>query len=300
MSHNAPRGGLLWPFLLVGLGLVLLLNNLGVTAVDVWELLVRYWPLLLIAGGIDILFLRSGVWGSLLAGVLILAILVGGVLLLEARPLPAAETETIRQPGGGVEQAEIVLKPAVGSLHLSALDSGSLELIRGDVARGYGERTVQTFDEDRDPPRFLLETDGWWMFPPLRGWGSGWSWDLNLHPKVESFVDVNMGVGRMDLDLRGMSLDGVQANLGVGQIIVTLPEQGQFDVRIEGGVGDSLVVIPLGMEARISLDTALTQVDLPPGYSQTESDTYVSQDFEDAENRVELTIHQAIGRVRIR
>jgi hypothetical protein len=221
-------------------------------------------------------------------------------LLLEARPLPAVETETIRQPGGGVEQAEIVLKPAVGALHLSALDSGSRDLIRGDVARGYGERIVQTFDEDRDPTRFKLETDGWWIFPPLRGWGSGWTWNLNLHPKVESSLDVDMGVGRMDLDLRGMSPDGVQANLGVGQIIVTLPEQGQFDVRIEGGVGDSLVVIPPGMEARIKLDTALVQVALPDGYIEVGDDTFVSPGYDGADDKVELDVGQAIGSVRVR
>jgi hypothetical protein len=291
---------LLWPILLVGLGVILLMNNLGVTAVDVWELLVRYWPLLLIAGGIDILFLRSGIWGSLLAGVLILAILVGGVLLLEARPLHPAEMETVRQSRNGIERAEIVLKPAVGSLHLSTLDGASEDLIHGDVARGYDERAVQSFDKDRDPPRFELRSEGWWMFPPLRGWGSGWTWDLTLNPEMNSLVNVDMGVGKAELDLGAASIEELEVNLGVGQVIVRLPSKGRFHARIEGGVGESVVFIPEGLDVRVRLDTALTQIDLPSGYVQTGQDTYTSPGFEGAENRVELTIHQAIGSVRIR
>jgi hypothetical protein len=300
MSRNGPRGGLLWPFLLVGLGLIFLLNNLGVTTISVWDLLVRYWPLLLIAGGIDILFLRSSVWGSLLAGVLILVILVGGVFLLEVRPLPEAELETIRQSGRGVDRAEVVLNPAVGSIRLSVPGSGSQDLIRGQVARGYGERLAQAFDAERDPPRFELRHEGWRMFPLLQGWGSGWTWDLMLNAQVEIVLNVDVGVGRMDLDLRGMSLDRLEASLGVGQIVVTLPESGQFTARVEGGVGDSMVVIPAGMEARIRLDTALVQVNIPDGYIEVGENTFVSPGFDEAENKVDLEVGQAIGSVRIR
>jgi hypothetical protein len=249
---------------------------------------------------VDILFLRRGGWGSLLAALLILAVLVGGVYLLETRTVPSKKLETIRQPGAGVERAQVVLNPAVGSLHVDVLDGGVADLVRGEVAQGLGGRIVQTYDDDRIPPRFELRHEGWGGVPPLGGWGSQLSWDLMLNAEVETSLDVDMGVGRIDLDLQGMSLESVDVNLGVGQIVVTLPEQGQFGVRIEGGVGESLVAIPPGLEARIKLDTALVQVSLPDDYIEVDEDTFISPGFEGAENKVELEIGQAIGSVRIR
>lgn len=300
MTDEKRRGGLLWPLFLIGLGIIYLFNNLGLTELSAWELLLRYWPLLLIAGGVDILFLRRGGWGSLLAALLILAILIGGVYLLETRTITSKKVDTIRQPGAGVGRAQVVLNPAVGSLHVGVLDGGAADLIRGEVAQGLGGRIEQVYDDDRDPPRFELRHEGWARVPPMGGRGSPWSWDLKLNAEAETTLEVDMGAGRIDLDLHGMSLESVDVNLGLGQIVLTLPERGQFDVRIEGGVGDSLVVIPPGMEAHIRLDTALVQVSLPDDYIEINEDTFVSPGFERAENKVELEIGQAIGSVRIR
>lgn len=300
MAKEERRSGLLWPLFLIGLGVIFLLNNLGMTELSAWELLLHYWPLLLIAGGVDILFLRRGGWGTLLAAFLILAVLVGGVYLLETRAFASKEVDTIRQSGAGLERAQVVLNPAAGSLHLAVLKDGGADLLRGEVARGFGGRIVQTFDDERDPPRFELGHEGWVSVPPMAGWGSQWSWNLRLDAEVETALDVDMGAGVIDLDLRGLSLESVETNLGVGQIVLTLPERGQFEVRIESGVGDSLVVIPPGMQARISLDTALVQVNLPDGYIEVDEDTFVTPGFEGAQNRVELDIEQAIGSVRVR
>ena len=47
---------LVWPIVLIGMGVVFLLDNLNVIDVDLWLLITRLWPLVLVAVGIDILF----------------------------------------------------------------------------------------------------------------------------------------------------------------------------------------------------------------------------------------------------
>ena len=49
MYRTGPR--LFWPIILIGVGVILLLNNLGVIMGSPWEVIWRLWPVLLIALG---------------------------------------------------------------------------------------------------------------------------------------------------------------------------------------------------------------------------------------------------------
>ena len=49
------RGGLIGPLILIGLGVVFLLNNLGILDWSIWEILLRLWPVLLVAAGLDLI-----------------------------------------------------------------------------------------------------------------------------------------------------------------------------------------------------------------------------------------------------
>jgi len=87
--------------------------------------------------------------------------------------------------------------------------------------------------------------------------------------------------------------------MGVGRTTVTLPEEGRFYATIEGAIGETVVVIPAGMAARIHVDTGLTVRDLPDSYQQR-GDVYTSPGYASADDRVDLEVDQAIGKVTIR
>src|SRR4030066_97949 len=54
-------GAFFFGSILITLGLVFLLDNLGVISWDVWDTVLRLWPVLLIAGGLDNLINRDGI-----------------------------------------------------------------------------------------------------------------------------------------------------------------------------------------------------------------------------------------------
>lgn len=60
------RGGVFWPLVLIGVGVVLLLNNLRITDWDAWDIVVRAWPILIIATGLDLALERSGFFTPIL------------------------------------------------------------------------------------------------------------------------------------------------------------------------------------------------------------------------------------------
>jgi len=87
---------LVWPLILIGLGIIFLLNNLGALDWDVWFLIVRLWPLLLIAVGLDVLLgRRAGIWAALTVFIIIW-LFVGGVWLIRStRSVWTGELNTV-------------------------------------------------------------------------------------------------------------------------------------------------------------------------------------------------------------
>src|SRR5512141_1915052 len=137
MYRSNPR--LFWPIILIGAGIIFLLNNLGVIQGNPWSVLWRLWPVLLIALGLEILIGRSGAAGSILSAVLGLLV-VGGVLwILIARPaLPGVnfncelKTDQIDYPLNAVRSASVSIGFSTGTNELRAL-SDSNKLIAGTI-----------------------------------------------------------------------------------------------------------------------------------------------------------------------
>lgn len=48
-----------WGILIILLGLALLLNNLGVIDIDIWEIISTYWPVIFIIAGLELVFEKS-------------------------------------------------------------------------------------------------------------------------------------------------------------------------------------------------------------------------------------------------
>jgi hypothetical protein len=298
-KRDHQRSSLVGPVILIGLGVVFLLNNLGVLNWSVWDLIIRLWPVLLVAAGLDILIGRRSTLGALLSLVLT-AVLVAGALWLYAGGLsigPAGPAEEISQPLDGATRAEVVLGPAVGSLHVEALKETD-HLVAGVIHPVTGERVSRDFEVVDDTAVFTLESHGEFVGPLLGSHGSTWGWDLGLSPNVPLDLRISLGVGQSDIDLTSLTVSDLKVDMGIGLTNLTLPNRGRLEARVDGAIGNTVIVIPRGMEARIQFDTGLAASRAPQGYRQ-QDDVYVSPGYAGADNRVDLHISQAIGNVTV-
>lgn len=298
MNRPRRRGGLVGPICLVGLGVILLLNNLGVLSYSIWTLLLEIWPVLLVAVGIDLLVGRRSAWGTMLAFVLIVA-LIGGAVWLVAIEQPAGEpvaSETIVQPLAQANAAEVTLIPAVGSIHLGAFSSPSL-LLEGTFHPLAGEQIAHSFVTEGETEVATIRSTGISLGPVVRP-GSGYSWDVHLNDRVPTGLAMQFGVGEVDLNLSNLRLTQLDLSAGVGRFVVYLPSQGRFPAKISGGIGQVVVSIPPGMEARIHVTTALAGRSISSRFRQ-EGDYFVSSGYATAENRVDLDLTMAFGSLLI-
>ncbi len=295
------RGGLVGPVLLVGLGLILLGQNLGWVRNDIWLSLLRLWPLILVAAGIDLLIPRRSIWGTLVSLVLVVAVFAGGFWLsgVSLGGPREGQFETVNIPLATATRAEIRFSPPVAAIELEAL-SGSQAVVEGTVPRG-GYGRVHT-ESTLSGSTALVEVTatGAYVIPAFGPRDE--TWRFGLTPAVPLDLGVSMGLGQVEADLTGLDIASLDVEMGLGQVVITLPAEGSFSGQVSGAIGRTVIVVPEGAAVRVRMTTGIGGLQTPDGGRSIDvgDKEYTSPNFNTAQNRIELQIEQAIGAIVIR
>jgi hypothetical protein len=293
------RGGLVGSTLIIAVGIVFILSNYGYLTVNVWEVVVRLWPLLLIAMGFDVFIGRRSIWASLVGLVLILVILAGalwafGVGIGSGQTLTG---EQVSQPLGNAAQASIKIEPGAASIRLQALKTSD-NLLAGTIGTNKGQSVVKDFSQNGNNVSLTLRTTGA-NFYYLPAGSSQWSWDLGLTPQIPINLTVNLGAGNTDLDLTGLQISSLNVDMGVGNASMILPASGNYNARINGAIGQLVIEIPQGLGVKVKSDAAIASVNLPADF-QEQNGFSTSPGYASAGSRVDLNLGMAIGNVTVR
>jgi hypothetical protein len=133
--------------------------------------------------------------------------------------------------------------------------------------------------------------------PALGRWSTQPSWDFSLHPVLVKDLNIDIGLGKTELDLTHQEIESFTTSMGLGQTVVRLPRSGQFQGDIKGGMGDLLVVIPEGLEVRYRASVGLGYIDSPAGYTR-KGDYYESLGYDQGEDTADLFIELGMGIIR--
>ena len=292
--NSSPLGAVL----LILIGVILLLNVLGVLDWSIWWSVLRLWPVLLIAAGLELLLGRTR-WGALLSTVLVVGVIVAALWFTYTGAMPSGlETAQIRQPLGDATHAEITLEPVVGTLRLEAASEGA-NLIDGEIRKGGSEDIQESFSQSGDTAIYTLSTGGPSWDLATGAWDESRVWDLGLSPAASLALDTEMAVGDDQFDLSGLTIERLSADMGMGRILVTLPSTGRFSATLSQGLGVIEIVIPEGMAVRIQADTAMAGREMPDGLVKDE-EYYTSPGYDSADNRVEIDATVAMGLLKVR
>ncbi len=289
------REGLVAPTFLIGIGVIFLLANLGYLSVNIWQMVLTLWPILLIAIGFDILVGRRSIWASLAGMILILIILAGALWIFGVGAQGnLVQGETIQQSLDGATRAEVKIEPAAGEIKIGATDLTGI-LIEGSVPSGSDQRIESSYTVNGGVGNYVLRDSGPTSFVPGMNLGK-MVWDLFLTDEIPLDLTLNMGAGNMDAKLGSLDLESLVVKTAIGSTSVSLPAQDDLMVDLEGAIGQIVVTVPEGVGVRVQADTALVAVQMPPGYERQEN-TYQSPDYQSATQQVDITFKLAIGRV---
>lgn len=289
------RHGVAGPVFFIGIGTVFLLSNFNLLSWNSWDLIFQLWPVMLIAWGLDLVFGNRSILGSVLAVVLLAAIVIG--VLTFGGAMTPGESETINwKPENKVTSLEAELQPAIGSLDVNSL-SDSISLVEGTINYRKGSSISRTMSVSGDTAHFSLALTGQTVANPFNQTSLP-DWQVDFSTTVPLDLDVSIGVGTADLDLSELLLESLSIDMGVGRSKITLPAA-TFKARIESGVGETVIYIPRDVAVIVIADTGITSLSLPAGFNEVSSDEYRYHTEQDDLPVITLDVDQGIGRLAV-
>lgn len=300
MEHRRPS--IIGPLILITAGVLFLLANMGMLPFTFWELAVRFWPIILILIGLEIIFGRRSLlgalvilvlWVGLVAGVIWVAYAQGGGIL----PSAAATTEELSQPLGDIKSATVDLNVGFSNTTLTSLSIDAGDLMKGTFSHGQGTRMVKTYNVAGSDGRLSLREEGSNF---ILGGVTVSRWDLALNPSLPVVLRVDGGVGRTNLDLGALKITSLQIETGIGTMNVTTPGSGSVTMRLNGGIGSATVNIPQGVAGRLRVSSGLGSIRVDENRFPKFGDIYQSGDFASAANKIDMEIDGGIGSISIR
>lgn len=293
----------------VAFGLIFLGQMLGYLDWDVWLNILRLWPLLLVALGLEIAGkgLKSE-WVRALGNIVVIGGLAYGALVMTSTggwsPVLFVQTgETLPFEFGadnlaGAEEGSARIEGGVGELTVSAGDP---------LATAEGR---SPFEPEFDVTNTSRSTDvrislGEHSWGPTTG---STELDVTLSRDVVWDLEVQAGVTEYDLDLSEIMLSRLVLDAGVSDGTVTLGSSDAGDageaipVEIEAGVSALRIRVPEGDDVRVTIQEGLSGVDMRGGWDRSGHDgtrVYESDRFSDNGAYWDIEIQAGVGGITV-
>jgi len=134
----------------------------------------------------------------------------------------------------------------------------------------------------------------------FRGGSNRYKWDIALNNQKPLELEVNCGAGQSHLDLGDLSLRRVTVEMGVGELRLDLRgvPKNDYSVSIHGGVGQATVYLPgggVGIEAEAHGGIG----DIHASGLVKRDGRYVNDAFGRAKTTIRLDIEGGIGAIRL-
>ncbi|MBN2549966.1 MAG: hypothetical protein JXB15_12460 [Anaerolineales bacterium] len=255
-----------WGTILVLLGVLLLLSNMGIVTANIWGII---WPIGLILFGVWIilgLFLRRNL-----------------------------EVEQASIPLEGASQASVRIGHAAGRLQIGS-GAGPGNLLDGEFGGGV------EIDKKRqaDTLGVRLNPSQTWSFPFAWSPGDTLNWSLRLTNEVPLGLELETGANDARVDLTELKVTSLRLSSGASSTDLTLPAvAGYTRVKISTGAASVKVRVPQGVAASIHYSSGLASVSVDKERFPRAERGYQSTDYDLAQNKVDIEIETGVGSVEI-
>ncbi len=290
------RGPGAWPIVLIAVGVVLLLGNLGWLNLSGLISLLNYWPVALVAVGLNLLT-RGRHETPIIIGAVALALVLwasGDGIGRVVGTTASAQTISVQHELQGAASGRVTLDLGVGRVRIDG-GASSGAFVTGTIQAGPGESVEQSYG--RENGRALLELRSQHTPGVSLGLGDQRRWDLSLTREVPLVLRINAGVGENRVDLSAVQLTDLSFRGGVGETELRLPA-GSYSGSVDVGVGAATVRLPPQAAARVTVSTGLGRTQVQ-GEWRRDGDVYTTPGFEQASERIELRISGGVGAMTV-
>jgi hypothetical protein len=232
------------------------------------------------------------------------ALLVGAVLLISVVgcyvPSPKlGKTASVQEKVEltGAESVSVSVTLGVGKLRLAG---GAESLLDARFEYNIPDwKPVVSYNVEGGRGRLTVEQ-------PSRDVGATWpgnvkyDWDLKLNSAVPLELEIDMGAGKSEVDLKGLNLRRFSLEAGVGEGTVDLsgPRPSDLDATIKAGVGKLALVLPSDVGVRVKAQAGLGHVNADG--LKADGDAWINEAWGKTKTSVRVEVQGGIGEVEMR
>lgn len=292
----------------VVIGLILLGQMLGVLEWQVWLNVLRLWPLLLIALGLEIIgkAMRSDAVRMLGTLVIVGGLLYGALVMTPASGWPLVwvgnkpvEPFSLSEPhDAGVTDGTARIEAGVGDFSLA--EGKPLVTAEGRAA-GTPEFSATSSGHTAEV-RIGSGSEQWWPA------ASASELDVTLDREVSWDLQVNTGVSTFEVDLRDLAVTDLALDAGVSDGRLILGPSGaagtddRVEARVNTGVSSLQLRVPKGDSVRVAIKSGLSSADFDGTWDRSggeDSRVWTSEDFDDSGAYWDIQIRAGIGSINV-
>ncbi|MDZ7671619.1 MAG: DUF5668 domain-containing protein [Halanaerobiales bacterium] len=304
-SGNNNRSAYITGLILIGIGLLFLLNSLGIATFRLWYFITRFWPILLILFGLNLILKKSKLWW--VVPILIFVIVIGAVFMPEST-LRGINTGFFvfnfgDEAGSGIYQENREYDPSIDNfrvnltfganrLNINSLDNNDdlfdLNLdYRGkmpEVIYNKGERKADLFVRQTRQVNVGTGSD---------------IWDINLTKNTPLDINIKGGAGDLLLNLEKLKVDSLNIDAGLGQLNIRYPDYDN-ETEISAGAGNIKLIVPSTAALRIETKTVINSNNFDEvGLIKLYDDVYQSKNYGEVENKIDIKISTSAGNIKV-
>ncbi|MGI5827643.1 MAG: LiaI-LiaF-like domain-containing protein [Patescibacteria group bacterium] len=325
-SRERSEGGGLAAATLIFLGVIFLLNNLGFLPWSVWEQLWRFWPLILVFAGLEILLGKSRVsrWFifiiSLIVFLVLLVIVAAPInsrlsrfaerylgkvyvqsqkaLNKKHRQIKTLKVSETNYLNSSTKSRDIFINFGIGKLELIDSNSRDFFEVTATYYPGFGEPTLdQTFAGSNLQINLdTIQNTG--MFPT----------DQEIHydavigrSELPTTVSLKLGAGKAEIYLDQTSMRKIGIDVGAGSADITLTRESLPNEisTVEVGVGSVFLSVPQNTALKVHHDVGIGRLEIENNQLQGKG-TYITPGYESTVEKMELSVKVEVGSVKIK
>lgn len=303
--------------LVIVIGVVLLMNTTGNLPWSVWDVFLRYWPLLIIGLGVQIAFSKRRMPGIALA--LILALLLSvlfpfqdsfiwpkGLLFQKGDSFNTlTDFKQIKVPLDSVKASKVRIQLVAPSLETSVkgaqeIDDEGLDIaLSGELHWDRHEPTFKSFSlKGGELIEAIIES------PVKDGRNAGkQKWDLKINSSMSTDMDITAGAVDLQMDLVSQSAGNLSLSAGVANARINFGPNGRHSVAtIAGGVVNVELMVPESAGIRVSLSAPplIARIRTEGLDLVKQGNLWISEDYEAATTKIEVSISCGAGRILVK
>jgi hypothetical protein len=295
--------GLLFPLVLIGIGIIVLLANTGVLSQQALERLGDLWPLLLIILGLQLILnhtlprRQATIVGLGATAIIVIAALVYATLA-PAAPFGTRQADS-SQPVRGLAAATLDLSYGGATVDLQGGTLGdSLYQAHVDYP---GSENPPTFSLDRESGTLAIRESS--SFSPFHLFGSARRHVLvTLTDRIPWTIQIGGGATNLRLDLRHVQLVRLELSGGANRVDAQLPNpKSTVLIDVTGGASNLTLRAPAGSQWHVAVSGGASAVSIDGssfggiGDFERQSPHYAA-----AENRFDIGISGGASHIDLR